>query len=232
MTGRKSDGTRRSSISAFREKYKDQVKNAIFKNKNNNKTLSLDPQKKKNKIFEIGFIKQKFNKKIQMKRFQDKKSYDQMRNEIKQKLLKENDLSVINLKQHIMQNHSKRNIDQNWSYCKSTKTLFDWTGDRKIPQFMKDVGLGPSIYLLTLQNLSRLFMFITLIHLPVFFLFYAGDEKDYRQPGQVTSMLNMFSKGNLGQHQIMCSEGNLVFQDNDKNDKKEWGKPNLSNPFG
>ena len=66
---------------------------------------------------------------------------------------------------------------------------------------MKDIGLGPSIYLLTLKALAKLFLVLTLINIPVAWLYYSGQEnQNYTQ---------VFSIGNLGQNDVKCHNDNL-----------------------
>jgi hypothetical protein len=86
--------------------------------------------------------------------------------------------------------------------CLDIGHLFMLNKKRKIPKFMKDIGLGPAIYLLLIKSLAKLFLLLAILNLPVMFLYSQGDEK--------RSILQLHSLGNLGQNEVVCQSENLA----------------------
>ena len=41
---------------------------------------------------------------------------------------------------------------------------------------MKDIGLGPALYLLMLKAMAKLFVMLTVLNLPMFVIYYHGDR--------------------------------------------------------
>jgi len=88
-----------------------------------------------------------------------------------------------------------------WPLSCEIGSLLDFRGKRFIPKCAKDIGLGPSIYLLTLKAWLRLFLFLTLLNIPLILLYYSGEEKDIsstKTSSLLHSMLASFTMGNLG----------------------------------
>ena len=57
-----------------------------------------------------------------------------------------------------------------------TGNLASFTKKRKISKFMIDIGLGPSLFLLKLKSLVNLFLILTVMNLPLMWLYYSGEE--------------------------------------------------------
>ena len=50
--------------------------------------------------------------------------------------------------------------------------------EQKIPEFIKDIGCGPSMYLLFLKALSKIFWILTIINIPILYIYASGTESD------------------------------------------------------
>lgn len=71
----------------------------------------------------------------------------------------------------------------------------------------KEIGLGPSMFLMSTKALSILFFFLTILNLPVYLFYYQSN--DYA----VQSTIDFFPKvslGNIGQAENACSSMNYV----------------------
>jgi hypothetical protein len=45
---------------------------------------------------------------------------------------------------------------------------------------MQDIGLGASLYILTLKSLGMIFLVLTLLNIPALYFFYSGNESEFR----------------------------------------------------
>jgi len=86
------------------------------------------------------------------------------------------ELSLPALLNHIRQNHPRLTNLEYWSIFESTGTLFN-LGQNEIPRVIKSIGLGASLYLLTLKAFCITFFVLTLINVPVFMIFNSGHEQ-------------------------------------------------------
>jgi hypothetical protein len=62
---------------------------------------------------------------------------------------------------------------------------------------LKDIGVGPSMYLLVIRGLRNLFFMLTLINLPIMYIYASGDGTS-RISWSSEKIFGMFSNGNLG----------------------------------
>ena len=53
-------------------------------------------------------------------------------------------------------------------------SLFSLQYDSLETNFLKDIGLGPALYLLTMKALGQIFLILTIINLPAMFIFSRG----------------------------------------------------------
>jgi hypothetical protein len=96
--------------------------------------------------------------------------------------------------------------EDKWPIFTGTGTLFEVNDSRNIPKFMIDVGLGPSLYLLTLKAMFKLFLLLTIINFPIMWIYYSGEAK--------TDFFSSFSLGNLGQNDLICESENIAMNRN------------------
>ena len=134
-----------------------------------------------------------------------------MQTEIKE----ESKVSVSKLQKHIFLNHPKMDNAKSYPLCSNTGQMIKFNRKTEIPNIMKDIGLGASIYLYMLKYKIYLFVFLTIINLPVIFLFLSGDERAHRDRIEVSSFLQMFSVGNLGQSSRIDVSHEIHFNKNE-----------------
>ena len=58
----------------------------------------------------------------------------------------------------------------------NTGNLFNFGESRDIPKILKDIGLGASLFLLTLKAFAWFFFILSIINLPLFLLYTSGNE--------------------------------------------------------
>ena len=88
----------------------------------------------------------------------------------------DDELSYHLLMNHIRQNHPKINNEEVWNISSDIKSLISFSNDREIPKILKDIGLGASLYLLTLKTFAYLFLILTFLNIPIFIIFLSGNE--------------------------------------------------------
>ena len=92
------------------------------------------------------------------------------------KMKEESELSLRALKDHIRQNHCKKNNEEWWPISVSLGTFFAFNKEFVLTQPLRDIGLGPSLYLLTLKALGKMFFILTVLNLPCMYFFISGSE--------------------------------------------------------
>jgi hypothetical protein len=83
--------------------------------------------------------------------------------------------------------------------CMGSGSFFTAKGKRDIPEFIKDIGLGASLYLLNLKALGKIFLALTIFNIPALYCFYSGTESEFRELRGMSSIFAKFSLGNLGE---------------------------------
>ena len=120
-------------------------------------------------------------------------------NDIIERIEEEQELSVRQLKNHISQNHPMKTNDDGWPISEATGAFFSFEAKRDIPECLKDIGLGASMYLLTLKSLGKIFFFLSIFNLPAMWVFYSGTEAINREDlGGIAKNFLAYSLGNLG----------------------------------
>ena len=69
-----------------------------------------------------------------------------------------------------------KNNNEAWPLRVSVGSFFRLGKAREIPQFIRDIGLGASLYLLTVKSLGQLFILLTILNMPCIYL-YSCDFK-------------------------------------------------------
>ena len=133
-------------------------------------SINIDSQRgRKQKI-----SRKKDRKFAQMKKSCNKEAYiKQSQNDLRDKLEEESNLSLTKLKNHIRQNHPKKTNEEWWPILSSTGSFFNFK-NIDIPEFMQDIGLGASLYILTLKSLGMIFLLLTILNIPALYFFYSG----------------------------------------------------------
>jgi hypothetical protein len=118
-------------------------------------------------------------------------------------------MSLTKLKNHIRQNHPKKTNEEWWPILSSTGSFFNFK-NIEIPEFMQDIGLGASLYILTLKSLGMIFLLLTVLNMPALYFFYSGMESDYREMKGLNKLFFQFSLGNVGEYIFSCSTINYA----------------------
>ena len=79
-----------------------------------------------------------------------------------------------------------------------------------ITPLAKEIGLGPTMFLMSSKALSVLFFFLTIINLPVYLFYYSSN--DYEVQSIPIDFFPKLSIGNIGQAENSCSSMNRVTQ--------------------
>lgn len=95
--------------------------------------------------------------------------------------------------------------DENWSLMETTGFLINFKEKRHIPKLLKDIGLGASLYLLTLKAFMWLFLGLSIINLPILTLYSSGIEATNLDTG----VFSRFMLGNIGESGPVCQPFDL-----------------------
>lgn len=71
-----------------------------------------------------------------------------------------------------------------------------------VPPILKDIGLGASLYLLTLKQFIWFFFVLSLLNMPLLLIFNSGKASNF--------VLGNFDLGNLGDEGPVCVKTNLA----------------------
>ena len=161
---------------------------------NENPFLNISPSKEK-----VRRHTRKSHKKIP-----EKVDMEQIKLEYIAHLRKQSRLSVAALQKHIVATHPKK-IDEesgehrNWSICENMGSLLNCgcCVKRKIHKVNKNVGLGASLYLLSLKAYIYLFLVLSILAIPSVMILTSGNEVTNSGSGEST-MSQLFSKATLG----------------------------------
>ena len=110
----------------------------------------------------------------------------------------------------------KKTNTEHWPISSPTGNLVTFK-NREIEPILKEIGLGASLFLLTLKAFAWLFFVLTILSLPIMLIYLSGSESETFNP------LLSLGIGNLGESGPICTTINLA-----KND----GKVTLNCPSG
>lgn len=119
-------------------------------------------------------------------------------------LKSQSSLSVAALQKHILANHPKQVDDKtfeykNWSICETIGSLINCSCciQRRIHKINRSLGLGPSLYLLSLKSYLMLFFIASILAIPSVIVLTSGDQ--VKVDGvNYASMFQLFSRATLG----------------------------------
>ena len=84
--------------------------------------------------------------------------------------------------------------DETWPIGQSSGAFLSFEARRHIPEYLKDIGLGASMYLLTLKSLGKIFVFLSIFNIPALYIFLSGTEAPNREGlGSIAKSFLMFS---------------------------------------
>lgn len=129
-------------------------------------------------------------------------------------------LSVSQLQKHIHATHPKRVNDKtseykNWSICENIGSLINLNccTERKIYDVSKNLGLGPSLYLISLKAYIKLFFVLSLMCIPSIVVLMSGDQIEDMglNDGSLFELLSRTTLGNFGYlGKSTCNSMNLA----------------------
>ena len=126
-------------------------------------------------------------------------------------------LSATALKKHMKQTHPKKiHGDEyaNWSICEDMSSLsnFNCCVKRRITKVQKSLGIGPSLYLLSLKSYIKLFTLISIIAVPKCLILSSGNHADGEDVGGgIAELFSRVSLGNIGlQSDVTCGQTNVA----------------------
>jgi hypothetical protein len=72
---------------------------------------------------------------------------------------------------------------------------------KQIPEILRELGIGPSMYLLLIKGLRNLYLMLTLINIPIMYIYASGQETS-RLAWTSDKIFGSFNHGNLGQDNL------------------------------
>lgn len=70
-------------------------------------------------------------------------------------------------------------------------------------EMAKQLGLGPTLFLMSTKAMSWFFLFMTILNVPVMAFYLSGNDSDIKMDG-VTDLFALMSMGNVGQTGLTC----------------------------
>ena len=124
----------------------------------------------------------------------------------------------------------KSNLEE-WPIGEDTGYLISFERKQTIPHFLKDIGLGASMYLLLLKTLAIYFLFLSLLNLPLMIL-YSGSIGSDSLEGSLglRDIINLFQISNIGHRNVICKE--IDMDKNPKTLELKCSQGKLSNIIG
>ena len=102
----------------------------------------------------------------------------------------------------------------NWSICENLSSLTNCgcCTKRKVPKVTRNIGLGASLFLLSLKSYIRLFILLTILSIPAAILLSSGNAVS--QSTSDTGLARLFAMATLGnigfQETFSCSSYNIA----------------------
>jgi hypothetical protein len=126
---------------------------------------------------------------------------------------------VAALEDHIKRHHPKKMGEEageysNWSICENLSSLTNCgcCTKRKVPKVARNIGLGASLFLLSLKSYIRLFVVLTILSIPAAILLSSGNAVS--QSTSDTGLARLFAMATLGnigfQETFSCSSYNIA----------------------
>jgi len=74
-------------------------------------------------------------------------------------------------------------------------------------ELAKQIGIGPTLFLMSTKALAWFFLFLTILNIPVFLYFVKGDQSS---TSVIDSMFGRLSLGNVGEGGVACGQANIA----------------------
>lgn len=117
----------------------------------------------------------------------------------------EEEISFAKLKNYIIDNHPTNKATEPFGVC-------DYVGnnpwlcccrDARISEMSQEIGVGPTMFLMSAKSLAILFFVLTIINIPCY-VFYWGSSADSASIQTPQDLFNALSLGNIGQAAHAC----------------------------
>jgi hypothetical protein len=76
-------------------------------------------------------------------------------------------------------------------------------------EMAKQIGIGPTLFLMSTKVLAMFFIFLTILNFPVY-MFYSLGNPAYNKAHLIDSFFATLSLGNVGQKNDMCASENMA----------------------
>ena len=112
------------------------------------------------------------------------------------------------LKMNINQLHPNKG-GKSFGVCENLGSYGLCSKNIKITELSKEIGIGPTMFLLATKSLAWLFFFCTIINIPVF-AFYFTSNPTTGDSMSIQDYLGALSLGNIGESQKACDRLNAA----------------------
>ena len=146
---------------------------------------------------------------------------EQAQQEYQEELNNNGALSRAALIDHIQYNHPKYKDSEteeieNWSICENMGSLIicSCMTRRKIPKGSRSLGLGASLYLMSLKAYLKVFFVLSILAIPSCIILGSGNNvANSSTQGGVAKLFSMVSLGNIGYlAAYACNSNNIALQ--------------------
>lgn len=114
-------------------------------------------------------------------------------------------IDYADLNNYILNTHP-RNKGEPFGLCDSVGSL-PWlccgSSDDRISAMSQEIGVGPTLFLMSAKSLAILFFVLTIINIPCY-VFYFGSSADSASIKTPQDLFNALSLGNIGQAAHAC----------------------------
>lgn len=141
-----------------------------------------------------------------------------MQREYEEHLVSEGNISRAALLDFIQYNHPKQKDAEtdeyrNWSICESPSELVSCSclTKRKVPKMARSIGLGASLFLLSLKAYLKLFLVLSIFAIPSCIILSSGNVEYKSSVGGVAKLFSTVSLGNIGYlGSYACNSNNIA----------------------
>ena len=95
-----------------------------------------------------------------------------------------------------------KNNEDTWPLWESLGSLTNLDWNAKTPKILKDIGIGASLYLLTIKAFAGIFVILSIINIPIFVLYSSGIKSEL----QAATYFSPYMIGNIGESAPTCIE--------------------------
>lgn len=94
--------------------------------------------------------------------------------------------------------------EENWPLNTPMGKLLNFSPHREIPDILKEIGLGASLYLLTLKTYAFFFLLLAVLSTPMFIIYMSGNESNQSRIAGIGYIYGTLNIGNIGESGPTC----------------------------